>query len=436
MADGGGGIIDGIGEDLTGAVVPFSGSYSIGPDWRGSATITALEGSSTFRLVMSSTNEGRLIPFDVTAFPMEILFAPETIGTIEKQDPSAFLNSALNGGYAFMFSGFGENGALAASGRFTADGAGGISEGAEDHNDGGVVSVNIPFTGTYSVGASRRGTASFTSSLGTSNFAFYVISARKLRFISIDILTPFVFGTAERQESASFSNTSFSGNYVLFSNASGPSSTTFTLGRFTAGGDGSISSGLLDINNGGSAFENLPFTANYTIVANGRGTLTLTNELETSNFALAMISPQSAFFIQTDTTQTSGGRIDAQQGTSFTNGSLAGGWALELAGISIEVTTKIIAKLVGMVAQANANGAGNLTGKNDLYLNDPNGQGTLTLDGAFGGAYTVSSNGRVAASVNTGAGQIELRGYVAGSKIPLIGVDIFHFVMGAAHRQF
>jgi len=432
-ADGNGGLTNGIEDlnDLTGVYenLPFTGSYAISPDGRGSATITTAQGTSSFRFVMSSSNEGRFIPFDATTTPGDFLFTPETTGTIEKQDSAAFLDSALDGGYAFTISGLGMNGFLAASGRFTADAAGGITEGVEDYNDGGVVSTNVPFTGSYSVAPTGRGTATLTSSLGTSQYSFYVVSAQKLLFISLDYL-PATIGVGEKQQTTSFSNASLSGNYALTSSALSDVGLIFTVGRFAANGSGSISNGLLDINDSGLPSENVAFTATYAVSANGRGTLAVFIGDEISRFALAMISAQKAFFVQTDAIQTSGGRVYAQQGSSFTTSSLAGSWGLRFSGLSMN-------GFLGLIAQASADGAGNFTGSNDLNVNDFSGLVNLILDAPLDGTYSVSPNGRVSATMNTADGSLELRGYmVSGSKIQFVGVDNFHFVMGPADKQF
>ena len=64
----------------------------------------------------------------------------------------------LNGNYAFSFSGIRGNGSVesvyAAVGRFTADGAGNLTNGEIDTNGVGVGTTFTaqPFTGTYSIG--------------------------------------------------------------------------------------------------------------------------------------------------------------------------------------------------------------------------------------------------------------------------------------------
>ena len=145
--------------DFTGVFpnLSFTGSYSISADGRGSATITTSQGTSNFRFVVLSPDKALIIQFDTFAVGN---------GSVDKQDTSAFSNSALNAGYSFVFDGISPNGLMSAAGRFNADGAGIISAGVEDINDNGFVDTNVAFSGTYNVASNGRGTATFTSALG------------------------------------------------------------------------------------------------------------------------------------------------------------------------------------------------------------------------------------------------------------------------------
>src|SRR5207244_321247 len=76
-------------------------------------------------------------------------------------------NAAMKGDYAFSFTGMTTGDDLtstpfAAVGRFTADGAGSLSNGELDANGFGAMekAVAQPFTGTYSIGADNRGVMS------------------------------------------------------------------------------------------------------------------------------------------------------------------------------------------------------------------------------------------------------------------------------------
>src|SRR5882672_3767906 len=91
-----------------------------------------------------------------------LCFALLFASSVQGQTNTGVNNAELNGNYAFSFSGFSGNGSVSsvfgAVGRFTADGAGNLtnSELAANSAGGGAVSPQ-PFTGTYSIGADNRG---------------------------------------------------------------------------------------------------------------------------------------------------------------------------------------------------------------------------------------------------------------------------------------
>src|SRR5262249_19217747 len=151
--------------------------------------------------------------------------------------------------------------------------------GAEDFNDSAAVRSNVPFTGTASsMSSTGRGTVSFTSTLGTSQFAFYVVSANKVVFVSLDFLSA-LLGSAEKQQSASFSPSSLNGSYAFLLAGASSQGTVADVGRFVSDGDGNISNGVFDENDAGVVFQNQSFTGTYSLAASGRGTTTRTSAL-------------------------------------------------------------------------------------------------------------------------------------------------------------
>ena len=80
--------------------------------------------------------------------------------------------AAFKGQYAFLFQGFtnqqsGNRLGAAAVGSFTADGNGNITSGVLDLNIPAQPELNLPITGTYTLGTNGRGTVTLNSSLGT-----------------------------------------------------------------------------------------------------------------------------------------------------------------------------------------------------------------------------------------------------------------------------
>src|SRR5258706_15833558 len=88
-------------------------------------------------------------------------------------------NAALNGNYAFDFTGVSGNGATSsvfgAVGRFTADGAGNLSNGELVTNGGGAGATSPQaFTGTYVIGADNRGVITLNIGGGGGEPVFWV----------------------------------------------------------------------------------------------------------------------------------------------------------------------------------------------------------------------------------------------------------------------
>src|SRR5690349_12947214 len=104
-------------------------------------------------------------------------------------------NAELNGNYAFNFNGFsvaaggailtGRSVVLASVGRFTADGAGNLTNGELDVNGIGAGSVYTqqPFTGTYAIGADNRGMMTLNFAGVAYQLAFAMTAEGNAQFI-------------------------------------------------------------------------------------------------------------------------------------------------------------------------------------------------------------------------------------------------------------
>jgi len=390
----------------------LTGTYTVSPDGRAEILLTDSDGlSHTIRAVLISSDRAHMIQFDVLSSGK---------GFIDRQDSNAFNNAAFAGGYAFQFKGVNDVGLLALGGRLTADGLGEISAGVFDLNDG--TASQQTFTGSYSVAANGRGTAILDTPLGTVNFAFYMISPDRANFISVDFV-PAYLGPAERQTLGSFSNVNLSGDYAFGSSGFSSSGFILTAGRFTANGGGGIAAGVFDENDEGLLEEGVAFTGTYTMGVNGRGTVTLNSALGTSNYAIYMISPSRAFFVQLDSFALATGEADAQQGDPFTNSSMAGDYGLSLTGSIRDV-----------VGQFKATGTGAATGTLDINRWSPPVY-TQSPDEAFTANYSITGNGRGDFTVADLNGPLSFHIYmVSKTKAFLIGID--ENLTGTAERQF
>src|SRR5258705_5768845 len=110
---------------------------------------------------------------------------------VQGQSTSGVNDAELNGNYAFSFSGIHGNASVASTyaavGRFTADGAGNITNGELDTNGVGIGTfVAQAFTGTYSIGADHRGVMTFTGPGGSLRFAFAMLANGNAHLIEFD----------------------------------------------------------------------------------------------------------------------------------------------------------------------------------------------------------------------------------------------------------
>src|SRR4029077_6151279 len=118
------------------------------------------------------------------------------VGDFILQDTTTFANtpSHITGPYVFDFAGLSPGGfGESLIGQFTANGAGGISTGIMDINNGAVPSGVLPITGatfaadTVHGPTNGRGTATMTAGGGTFGLAFYIVNANRIRFLRTDL---------------------------------------------------------------------------------------------------------------------------------------------------------------------------------------------------------------------------------------------------------
>ncbi len=420
-ADGNGTITNGL-EDLNGAGgvftdLAFSGTYAVGPDGRGSATIMSSQGSTNFHFVTLASGQVQIVEFD----------ASETgNGTAIPQDTSSLSLSAVAGSWSFFLSGTGPSGEpVAGGGCFSLDSAGNLTSGVADYNYGGTVSSNFAFTGTATtVASSGRGTVSFTGSLGISNYAFYVASANEVLVIETDS-TPALAGTAFKQQSASFANSSLAGNYVYELIGTTTLGASAEVGQVILDGSGNIKGGSFDVNDDGNALLDQSLAGTYSVGPNGRGTASVSSTAGTTSIAFYLISQNLAVFVETDSSAVAEGLARAQTGGPFSDLSASGHFGFDLVG----VTT---AGGINSVGQLVSNGSGNLTAVEDV-----NEAGTLATGVNFSGTYSVSSTGRATATLTSGGVTSNFVFYIASpAEVLFVETDPGEVITGFAAAQF
>lgn len=303
----------------------FTGTYTIDTSGRGRLTLTtSAAGTKAFAFVMVSNDRAKLITFD----------SASGSGEIEKRTFTTLDNSSLNGSYVFLLEGGVEGGWRVAVGRFTADGAGSISAGVEDLNTNGVAWRNVSFSGSYSVAASGRGTATLSLAVAPRQLSFYPVSATKVKFLALDVSGGIV-GDAELQDSSAFSNASLAGGYALLERGVTTGGWWGMAGRFDADGNGAITNGLFDYNEAGSAGWDNTFTGSYAVAPSGRCPVTITTGFGSWEYVAYLVSRNKLKYVVPSSGQSSGGIIEAQQGMPLSTASFQGTFGFDSFGFQM-----------------------------------------------------------------------------------------------------
>jgi hypothetical protein len=398
-ADGKGGVTVGEDDFAEGAAVTAnatSGSYSVSADGTGILTInfnTTGSGISFAMTVVSSSKVYLSVNAVANSAPVN------GSGFAALQSPSA-LSTVPSGTFVFTQHTISTSqGSSSSVGRFTV--SGGAVSGNEDVNRAGALNSLTITGGLFNTpDSSGRGTGNFVDSLGvTSGFMYYVVDTSHLLFLanpaasSGTSATGIGLGQAVGQ-SGTFTTGTFSGGYAFSSRADDSFSADgiSTVGSFTAGGDGTISAGLLDSDQDGTPASSVSFTGAYTIASNGRAVVTINPTGGTGyQQTFWMASPTQAFFLTNDSTLQEDGVATAQQVSSLSTATLNGQFGLVMGGYNA-------AGAFDRVGTLHWDGRGNLS------LNEfANSAGSSQTPGLLSGTYTVATgaNGRVTGSVNS-----------------------------------
>src|SRR5260370_3693587 len=196
-------------------------------------------------------------------------------------------NAERNDNYAFTFDGMttGGSGAstpFAAVGRFTADGAGNLTNGELDANGVGAMekAVAQTFTGTYSIGADQRGVMSLNIP-GGGTLAFAMMANGNAKLVEIDAgggHGTVGSGSLEKVDTTAFSTAKIAGDYAFgVAGLDQSNNRTAITGRFTANGSGMLSNGAADANQSRTFTTLSVFAASYMVTdtATGPGQINL-----------------------------------------------------------------------------------------------------------------------------------------------------------------
>jgi len=204
-----------------------------------------------------------------------------------------------------------------------------------------------------------------------------------------------------------FGNASLNGTYVFFvsqgDNSSG-SGFAYRGGTLQADGAGHITAGVSDGNSGAGPSTGVPLTGTYSVGADGRGTMTLTDASSSHTFSFALTSSARGQVIAFDSTAVTSGFIRLQDPAAVTGG-VSGPFVFGMSGDN--------AGPAAAVGQLTFSGA-TITGTEDTNVN-----GSFTSGTAVTGSF-VAAGGRGTASLNASQFVFYI---VDASTLVLIDVD-------------
>ena len=429
VADGKGNITGGS-DDLTEGTSLFSdtitGTYNIASDGTGTATMSFSNGGVirwAFTMVTTSKVLFTTPVVDSGSVALGVDINKQSSGVALKQD-STVMSTFPSGTFAFgLHRVSSTQGSSSTAGAFSIGSGGVVSSGNEDVLLAGALTPHT-LTGLFnSTDTFGRGTGTLTNELSQPiTFVYYMVNANTMFILSTDSGVNGV-GRAEKQSTSTFALSSLSGGYAFGSQGDTSSlDAVNSAGRFSAGGDGTITAGVFDTVQDGTPATNVAFTGTYTVTTKGRVVLDLTPGSGSPIEQIAwMVSPTRAFFLVNDGAKTEDGTMDGQTGT-FSNTSLNGAFTFATNGFNQTDSFARVGTMTG-------DGAGNL--KLAYALTEPN---LATQAVSLNGTYTVNSNGRATASVDTLSANLVFY-LISGSDGYIVQADTGTEIAGSFTKQ-
>lgn len=184
-----GGVLDENSSGTLNANFPFSGTYTVASNGRGTAALT---GGRTYVFYLASVGNA--------VFQETDALHPASDGFLAPQQSSTFSQALIAGNFAIATSGITGSSIETDTGEIAADGAGNVSSGSIDVNAGGTLSPAVAAVGAYAASSSpARGTLSLTLAgplNQTRTYAVYVVNspqtlpAQQIILIRIDAGLP------------------------------------------------------------------------------------------------------------------------------------------------------------------------------------------------------------------------------------------------------
>ena len=350
---------------------------------------------------------------------LELIFA----STVRAQ--SGTNTAEMNGDYTFSLNGItgnsgGTSSAYAAVGRFTADGAGNLSNGQLDANGlgSGAALTAQAFTGTYTIGADHRGVMNLVIGSSSKTLAFVMLANGNADFVEADAAGgsgTISSGTMEKADTAAYSTARITGDYAFGAAGLDNGNNRAALaGRFTSNGAGSLTNAAADVNAYGTVVSLSITAANYAVAdtATGRGTMSLAFTINGSpgnlNFVFYVVNAGKLFTMESDTVSSAtpllSGVVQQQQTPT--------------GGFSAASLNDMVIYMTGFDGCSTGTGSDVVAG---LLTTDGSSAASVTYDEGFcgtgdpnlnlTGTYSVTSNGRTLMTL----GGIEVIAYLVNT---------------------
>jgi hypothetical protein len=409
--DGAGNITGGSEDTASGSSITITGgTYNLGTDGRGAATVQTSAGTSTWRFVVESYRRIFAVTSDATSGTM--------VGTLDVQDATQFSSAAITGNYALLLSSpitTSSGSALAQIGAITTDGAGTISAGLQDVNTSAGAQASLAVTGTYVAPAATtgRGTLTLSSSFGAQTFTYYMVDGTTLKLLEQNA-TRASSGELAKQATGPFSVANVKGNFataIYGSTINGPASFGAQLALDGAGGV----TGTADSNLKGNVLNDQAVTGTYTVsdATTGRTQITLTANGKSYSFVAYPGANQGLNIAETDNT-IAAGKAYAQTTFVVNGASLGGNFATRLSG-----TDLVNSGFDAASGQLTLNGGSAITGTLDMNLNNSPAPNT-----PVSGSYLVdTTSGRVSIPA------LSASGLFTNASMVLYPIDQTHFLL-------
>jgi len=393
QADGQGnfstGILDTNSTHIGSASGTISGSYNIGSDNNGMASISTVltsgaAGHQTTQWTVALTSAAQ----PAQQFRMVEADDLGTVPTYQQGSancylatPSAFAASTISGqSFAFNLDGEDNNGNMKASVGFFSASNGAVTSGSIDTAMGGsATSQNLAFTGTYTTPDSTTGrfTIALNGAGSSTGFTVYIIDASRMfimdntwddgeqsgnmrtrqltSYSGASLDGPFVFYLRGAEFSGSASGNDPSGYYANIFEGTGDGAGNLTINQSYVNDDGAYTAGSL--NGGVSALTFDP-------VNPGRATL----QLNSGTDYLYLFNTNSAFAMSVkDSGSVDSGWLEPQTQTVFTDAALAGDYLSgELPLLSAEEVSVANAGVYELAASGAITGAASTAGAEAL----------------------------------------------------------------------